>query len=224
MLFFLERGLDWGLKQSRPAFTIPSGGRPERKPENYFLMNSSHSWDSRIIPSVPLLKVWTIRQDRLLQQRQPRVPHAADPNARAVPMLDANGEIVEWFGTARDVTARKRTEEELRRLNATLEQTVQERTKELALQAEELRALAGELTLAEQRERQQIARALHDGLQQILVGARYRLNSAARSKDIPSELNKISGLIADAIETSRSLTAELNPTGLLQGDLVSSLE
>jgi PAS domain S-box-containing protein len=35
--------------------------------------------------------------------------------SRAVPLLDANDEIVEWFGAASDVTARKRAEEALHR-------------------------------------------------------------------------------------------------------------
>jgi PAS domain S-box-containing protein len=34
--------------------------------------------------------------------------------SRAIPVLDANGEIVEWFGAASDVTARKRSEQALR--------------------------------------------------------------------------------------------------------------
>ncbi len=36
--------------------------------------------------------------------------------SRAVPLLDAQGEIVEWFGTARDVTERKRAEGAIARL------------------------------------------------------------------------------------------------------------
>jgi signal transduction histidine kinase len=35
--------------------------------------------------------------------------------SRAVPLLDAKGQIVEWFGAASDITDRKRAEEELRR-------------------------------------------------------------------------------------------------------------
>jgi signal transduction histidine kinase len=35
--------------------------------------------------------------------------------SRAIPMLDANGEIVEWFGAASDITERKRAEEALQR-------------------------------------------------------------------------------------------------------------
>ncbi|HEV7265610.1 MAG TPA: PAS domain S-box protein [Falsiroseomonas sp.] len=38
--------------------------------------------------------------------------------SRAVPLLDARGEIREWFGAASDVTARKRTEEALRESEA----------------------------------------------------------------------------------------------------------
>ena len=34
--------------------------------------------------------------------------------SRAVPMLDVNGEIVEWFGAASDITERKKVEEALR--------------------------------------------------------------------------------------------------------------
>jgi signal transduction histidine kinase/CheY-like chemotaxis protein len=34
--------------------------------------------------------------------------------SRAIPLLDDHGRIIEWFGTARDVTERKRTEQELR--------------------------------------------------------------------------------------------------------------
>ncbi|MBB5695782.1 PAS domain-containing protein [Muricoccus pecuniae] len=59
--------------------------------------------------------------------------------SRAVPLLDANGEITEWFGAASDVTARREAEEALRRLNETLEQRVAERTTDLMLAEEQLR-------------------------------------------------------------------------------------
>ncbi|MHB0956224.1 MAG: sensor histidine kinase [Pirellulaceae bacterium] len=35
--------------------------------------------------------------------------------SRAIPLLDANGEIVEWFGSANDITHRKRAEEALKK-------------------------------------------------------------------------------------------------------------
>ncbi len=40
--------------------------------------------------------------------------------SRAVPLMDANGEIVEWFGAASDITERKRADEEIERLNTDL--------------------------------------------------------------------------------------------------------
>src|SRR5262249_55982844 len=41
--------------------------------------------------------------------------------SRAVPILDADGNIVEWFGTARDVTSRRESEETLARIIASSE-------------------------------------------------------------------------------------------------------
>ncbi len=50
--------------------------------------------------------------------------------SRAVPVLDDAGEIVEWFGAAADVTARRHAEDRLRDLNETLEAQVAQRTAE----------------------------------------------------------------------------------------------
>ena len=56
--------------------------------------------------------------------------------SRAVPLLDARGEIIEWFGAASDVTARKHAEESLRELNETLERRVTEALAERNLLAD----------------------------------------------------------------------------------------
>ncbi len=50
--------------------------------------------------------------------------------SRAIPVLDDTGEIVEWFGAAADVTARRLAEDRLHDLNETLEAQVAERTAE----------------------------------------------------------------------------------------------
>jgi light-regulated signal transduction histidine kinase (bacteriophytochrome) len=42
--------------------------------------------------------------------------------SRAVPLLDAKGEILEWFGTIRDITKQKQAQEDLERANRDLEQ------------------------------------------------------------------------------------------------------
>ncbi len=53
-------------------------------------------------------------------------------HSRAIPILDSDGEVVEWFGTASDVTDHKLAEIELDRHRNHLEELVEERTRELA--------------------------------------------------------------------------------------------
>jgi PAS domain S-box-containing protein len=131
---------------------------------------------------------------------------------RCVHERDETGAVVRSVGMAQDITDRKRAEENLRRLNEQLEHKVAERTKKL-------QTLVGELTLAEQKERQRLAKILHDHLQQLLVGA--RINSEILCRSFGEKHNKIAqnvfDLINQSIQTSRSLTAELYPPVLQQG-------
>lgn len=62
--------------------------------------------------------------------------------SRAIPLLDAQGKIVEWFGTASDVTKRKQAEAEIHRLNSELEQKVVERTAQLTAANKELESFS----------------------------------------------------------------------------------
>lgn len=114
---------------------------------------------------------------------------------------------------------RKRAEEALRVLNESLERRVKERSLVAEHRAAQLQKLTMELTIAEQRERQKLAMVLHDGLQQILVGSKIQLGFVERSQNIHEAVEQAKELIDDAIEISRSLTAELSPPILLQGDL-----
>jgi PAS domain S-box-containing protein len=52
-------------------------------------------------------------------------------SSRAIPVMDEQGMIKEWFGTAIDITLRKMAEQQLYDLNESLEQLVTERTQEL---------------------------------------------------------------------------------------------
>ena len=150
-----------------------------------------------------------------------------------LPDRDSQGNVVGWIASIVDMTDRKRAEDallqreqELQNLNQQLEQRVEERTVELAQQAVQLRALAGELTLAEQRERRRMAKVLHDHLQQLLVGAKFRVAILGRHDDpvVQQATQEIEQLLDDAISASRSLTAELSPPILYDGGLAAGLE
>jgi len=115
-----------------------------------------------------------------------------------------------------------------------LERRVRERTEELNRANAEiedrrgmLESLARELTGAEHRERRRLADLLHDGLQQLLVGARFSLEvlgSRPRDSKERKEIGRVCGIIQEAIEASRSLTYDLCPPILSKRGLASAFE
>ncbi|MCL5095971.1 MAG: response regulator [Candidatus Omnitrophica bacterium] len=115
----------------------------------------------------------------------------------------------------REAASRAKSENGLRTANQSLHN-----------QARLLRSLAAQLTLAEHRERQRLARVLHDNLQQLLVSSRYGLELLARTsvgtarKSVDTNI----GRIDEAIRLSRSLTAELCPPILQESGFVPALE
>jgi len=133
-------------------------------------------------------------------------------------------EEINWQLNDEILHARK-AEEALREAHDLLEQKVEERTAELTERANQLRTLAGELTLAEQRERRRLARLLHDHLQQLLVGAKFRVAMLGGTSDpaIKQAAKEIQQLLTESIEASRSLTAELSPPILHEGGLEAGL-
>jgi len=119
---------------------------------------------------------------------------------------------------------RVQAQEELQLLNESLEQRVAERTAVAEQRSAQLRLLASELTMAENRERQRLALVLHDGLQQTLAGAKSRLATIERSTEKRNAISEVASIIDQAIETSRSLTAELSPPILYQSGLFAGLQ
>lgn len=143
---------------------------------------------------------------------------------RIVPYRGDGTHIAGVVITFTDITEAKRAaQEEIKAkaaANEQLEARVRERTQELS-------RLSRDLALAEVRERQSIARDLHDGLGQELNAASIKLD-ALRSTDQanPSHpaLDEIARLLESVVREMRSLTAQLNPPVLEQLGLVPAIE
>jgi PAS domain S-box-containing protein len=169
---------------------------------------------------------------------------------RVMPMKDADGRVIQWFGTNTDVTERQQAEEELTRARDQLEQRVQERTAALSAayeqllreveerrQAEEalreseerLKYLTSQLITAQEQERQHIGMELHDDLGQLLMVLKMQLRAA--SKSMSPEAAKTRDDLEDAIifineiiERVRRLSRNLRPTVLEDLGLAEALK
>lgn len=129
----------------------------------------------------------------------------------STPLFGLLGEFVALYRRERAQSAALRaTDAQLHRLNDTLEERVVERTRQL-------RALTIELASAEERERRRLADVLHDDLQQTLAAVAFHLD-LARDK-LTGDPNRAwldapRTMLREAIQTTRSLSAELRPNVL----------
>jgi PAS domain S-box-containing protein len=118
--------------------------------------------------------------------------------ARAVPLRDAEGRVVRWYGTNTDIEDRKQAEEELRRLSQ-------------------------ELFHVQEEERRRIARDLHDSTAQHLVllsAALERLQSSESLRDKPRQLvSEAASLAGQALQEVRTLSYLLYPPMLEESGL-----
>src|SRR5262249_19027523 len=101
----------------------------------------------------------------------------------------------------------------------------QERTNELEHRTAQLSRLASDLTLAEHHAREQIAKMLHDSLQQLLVIASINLDEHIKrpSSAPPDLIEKAKVHRDDAIAAARTLSFELSPPVLQHADLPEAL-
>lgn len=140
---------------------------------------------------------------------------------------DDAGTPVRITGVVMDLNKHKQVEEQLRALNETLEQRVAARTAEAEQRATQLRVLAAELTLTEQRERRRLAQILHDHLQQLLVAARLKIDRLRRrlqNDTLRQFAEQADQLINESLAASRSLTVELSTPVLYDAGLAAALE
>ncbi len=128
-------------------------------------------------------------------------------NAKAIKTVDGKTQYYE--GTVEDISERKKAEEEIQQ------------------HQKQLRSLASELSLAEERERRRIATLLHDHIGQILAVSKIKLGSLlelAKTGIFRENLSEVREHIEQAIKYTRSLTLKLSPPILYELGLEPALE
>lgn len=148
--------------------------------------------------------------------------------SRAVPLLNGNGEILEWFGAASDVTARKEAEENFRKLAQTLDAEVRARTRELEEQSTRVRQLSWRLLRNQDQERRHIARELHDSVGQTLTVLDINLElfmqeAGYRSSDVASKIEEIQKTVQQLHREIRTTSYLLHPPLLDESGLYSAI-
>ena len=155
--------------------------------------------------------------------------------SRAVPMFASKGEIVEWFGAASDVTARKEAEEKYRNLAERLEAEVRARTRdleernaEILRQSEEVRQLHWRLLQAQDEERRHIARELHDTAGQTLTVLGMNLaqlvqKAGRNDPGLATDAETIQDMVQQLHRDIRTTSYLLHPPLLDENGLYSAL-
>lgn len=122
-----------------------------------------------------------------------------------------------------DLTEQKKNEATL----ASYSQRLIQKNAELERRAEQLARLSSELTMTEQRERRQMSRILHDGLQQMLASARMQVETLSRKltqADLKRSADMILDILFESIQVSRSLCLDLSPPVLHDVGLAAGLQ
>lgn len=135
--------------------------------------------------------------------------------------------VVDLTPVQRVEEALRQTEANLRQVNESLENRIRERTAELQLRSDQLRALALDLSETESRERKRLAQVLHDHFQQLVSAAKLKVGIIRRRVSDPALLETIKqaeSLLAETIDASRNLATELSPPVLHDGGLQAALE
>ncbi|MGD2079523.1 MAG: PAS domain S-box protein [Nitrospirota bacterium] len=128
--------------------------------------------------------------------------------------LEVNTVLITWMGRPatlsfiNNITERKKAEEEVHAHQA------------------QLRSLASELSLAEEKERRRLATDLHDHIGQTLAIIKIRMGALREQLGLSSlaQLDSIRGLLDQTISSTKSLTFQLSPPTLYDVGLEATLE
>ncbi|QQL49425.1 sensor histidine kinase [Mucilaginibacter ginkgonis] len=208
-----------------------------------FLPNTedpSTNWVDKYIPTEDRMQVWNTINSAIENKSVFELEHRvirADGSigwtfSRAMPILNVDEEITEWFGTATDITKSKNAEnmhrEQEKRYRAQLQHEVQLRTNELLSVKETQQREVFQSTLtALEEERKRISESLHNGFGQLLYGLKISLSGLSESDDhetFTDAKNYASALLSDAIKESRRISHELMPAVLEEFGLNAAIQ
>jgi PAS domain S-box-containing protein len=144
------------------------------------------------------------------------------------PIRAENGEIIGSVVVGREITERKRMEEELRRSRDELELRVRERTEELERSHQRLQQLSSQLLQAQEKERKRVAVELHDSLlselaaMKFIFEAKLMLLKKGELADT-NEFDKVTDIMQKVMKDARGIMNNLRPSILDEMGLIPTI-